>query len=143
MISELVEFLNARLGDEAGRHVRSKDECMRCGDSWPCGSMRDVESKRIIVAAYVKWSAKPQAKFADFGDGFAAGLEAAVEVLAARYADHREYRDEMRPSLRLIRGGGNVEDAADRAETATDRLERLWREYRESEERPGPRPPAS
>ncbi|MEV4672714.1 DUF6221 family protein [Actinomadura sp. NPDC049382] len=70
------------LNEADARHIARHD---------PARVLEDVKSKRSIVDAYVKWSALPQAKIADHKDGFAAGLLAAVEALAATYSDHPDY----------------------------------------------------
>lgn len=105
----LVEFLTARLADDeaiAQRAVRWNEGCRDWATDgepdWehialhdPARVLREVESKRQIIASYVGLDA--QAKYPDHEGGMADGLYFAIACLALPYSDHPEYDETWKP----------------------------------------------
>jgi hypothetical protein len=61
----------------------------------PARVLRDIEARRALLAEYVL--ADAESAYPDWMGGYASGLEYAVRLDAARYADHPEYNPDWAP----------------------------------------------
>ena len=97
-MNDLIAFLTARLDDAAERaRFRKSESTQYAGfETDPDDVLRDVEADRRLLAEWQKAEADP-AIDDEWNAGFAAGLRLAVQIRAARYGDHPDYRPEWAP----------------------------------------------
>ncbi|MFC9973559.1 DUF6221 family protein [Spirillospora sp. NPDC127200] len=88
---EWVEFLRARLDEEARRAEEDAESSVAAVAGYARSVLDRVESGRRLIAEYERAAVFPQSEFGTFGDGYRAGLEKAVKDLAQGYASHSEF----------------------------------------------------
>lgn len=101
-MDELIEFLTARLDEDAARHLgnhkcwweRNPFRSHWPDEDGPCRAIRDVEAKRAILAMWEK--SNHDVNHAE-GESRWYLMNEVVQALAAVYSDHADYRDEWRP----------------------------------------------
>lgn len=106
-MSELVDFLRARLDEDAteiAKHPDGEDdwEFVATGETnYPCTpylmigkkrALAEVGAKRRLLDEYAEYEENDTDKRYEYADGWANGLGFAVRLLALPYSDHADYR---------------------------------------------------
>jgi hypothetical protein len=112
-VEDLVRWLSTQLDTDAeanaspyGEHSHHARGCASLPDVWgqetsecdcgvPARVLREIDRKRQLLAEYKL--ADAEGKYPDWAGGYASGLEYAVQLAAAEYADRPGYDPDWAP----------------------------------------------